>query len=695
MTIPSFDFDTETFLSTPGLQAPRIVCVQFVHEGAPPELIHARDPAAYRWVRYALESARISGHFVAYDMTCTMATWPDLTELVFEAYRTKRVICTELQQRLIDIAQGQFKRYAKIKGSYALDGVASRLKLDLSIDKSDPWRKRYGTLYHTDVAHWPEEARSYAILDAVAQHAVRTAQESYAAQRGIPLDDSPRQAFAGLALQLAKCRGVMGDPVQIERYVAQVGIEIDQARVIAEAHGLVRSGPKPLGHKGAWEPGTKDTKAAAAFMQRVCAEQGVEAPKTEAGGTSLDEDAIEQFGSVPCECEWCAAHRPSDPDELADWPSPLEAYQIYGSSSARKKRTEQLRNGVITPIQPSFVALIDTGRTACQMGKIPKGEPVQAWGAQLHNPPRVSGYRECFVPRPGHVFASIDYEGLELHTWAQACLWLVGHSEMARALNAGRDPHVELGAGLVGLSVEEAYACHRKERGAERAKWFKDEARQPAKPGNFGYPVKMGAAKMVLSARKGYGVILGKDPLNPTARVPAACALAAAEKLKATWCRTWPEGPDYWDYVSRIAGRGELATIRQLRSGRMRGGVWFSAIANGFFQGLAADLAKDALTRVTYEIHCVRSSPLYQAGAVWNFVHDEILAELREEQASEGAKRISEIMIETAQEWCPDLRFKAPPALMRRWRKDAEPIYNGVGDLIPYDDKDTLKGKAA
>jgi DNA polymerase-1 len=422
-------------------------------------------------------------------------------------------------------------------------------------------------------------------------------------------------------------------------------------------------------------------------MVRVCEELGEPVPRTEKGGVSLDADNIEIHPEV-CACPWCNDERAKLPeDERLDFPSPLEALASYGSGKAKIKRTQQLRKGVETPIQASFKSLIDSGRTACTMGRTKPGEPIHAWGSQLQNPQRAVGYRECFIPRPGFVLVSVDYEGLELRTWAQVCLWTVRRSRLAQALNEGRDPHVELGAALAGISLEEAYACHKKERGPEKAKWFKT-FRQTSKPGNFGLPTGMGPAKIVLSARKSYGVNLGRAYDDPDKDKPAHpdVALAAAKQLKTAWKTAWPEADDYLKYIDRLLGGRDTTTIKQFVSKRARGGVWYTAAANGFFQGLAADLAKDAMWRVSREMYTDKSSPLY-GSYLTNFVHDELIGELREDCAHEAAHRISQIMCETAQEWCPDLTFNAPPALMRRWLKDAEPTYDGNGRLIPWEPK--------
>ncbi|NCX22192.1 MAG: S1 RNA-binding domain-containing protein, partial [Betaproteobacteria bacterium] len=89
----------------------------------------------------------------------------------------------------------------------------------------------------------------------------------------------------------------------------------------------------------------------------------------------------------------------------------------------------------------------------------------------IQNLPRKGGMRECFVPRPGYVFAAADYEQMELRTVAQVCLAQFHFSRLAEALNAGLDPHLEMAARIVGVSYEEA--LRRKKAGDEAIRDFK------------------------------------------------------------------------------------------------------------------------------------------------------------------------------------------------------------------------------
>jgi DNA polymerase I-like protein with 3'-5' exonuclease and polymerase domains len=106
--------------------------------------------------------------------------------------------------------------------------------------------------------------------------------------------------------------------------------------------------------------------------------------------------------------------------------------------------------------------------------------------------PRTGGVRECFVARAGCVWSSVDYAAIEMSTLAQVCLWALGYSTLADAINASKDVHSLLGANLMGITYE-AFV--------EKKKEYKN-VRQGAKIGNFGYPGMMGEAKFVTAQKK-------------------------------------------------------------------------------------------------------------------------------------------------------------------------------------------------
>jgi hypothetical protein len=109
-------------------------------------------------------------------------------------------------------------------------------------------------------------------------------------------------------------------------------------------------------------------------------------------------------------------------------------------------------------------------------------------------------------------------------------------------------------------------------------------------------------------------------------------------------------------------------------TGRIRGRVSFSQARNTPFQGLAADGAKRAMWKLTL------------AGfRLMAFIHDEVLIELPldADHAAE-ARRIDKIMCDAMQEFTGNVPIKCEYALMDRWYKQAEPVYDNEEKLLAW-----------
>lgn len=283
----------------------------------------------------------------------------------------------------------------------------------------------------------------------------------------------------------------------------------------------------------------------------------------------------------------------------------------------------------------------------------------------------------CFIPRPGSWFLSVDYTGHELRTWAYACFSILGHSRLMEVLNRGDDPHADLAANMGGVDYQTAINILHGAEGPERKAYFKDQLRQTAKIANFGYPGGMGPKRLVIQARSEYGVSL---------------TLEQATNLRDAWRSNWPESWEYFRFVNQLLNGADTTTVKHLLSNRYRGGISYCEVCNSFFQGLAADIAKEAGFRIARACYVESGSPLYGC-RTWNFVHDEFLLEVPANpyRATLAGWEVSRVMVETAAKWMPELRpgIEANPALMLRWSKkaDMKVAQNGPykGCLIPWE----------
>lgn len=610
--------DTETCLIAPGLQAPPLVCVSF----STGHLVHWTQ-AEDVLVALLESDLTIVGHNVAFDMAVFAAQFPRLLPLIFAAYEADRVEDTQIRQKLLDIAGGVYRGYTRTDGqtvkiSYHLDDLAQR-HLGLKLDK-DTWRLRYGELRDTPVEQWPEGARAYALTDARVTLDVWRAQEPNRQW----LEDQHRQVRAALWLRLMQCWGLRTDPVAVREFERRAYMDYRRLAQELEAAGLKRPDRalKSGKNKGQVVEGARNTKAAAARM--TAAFKGTP-PRTDGGGVALDDASCRASG---------------DPLLVA-----------YAEFSAIKKVMSTdvplLKSGTVTPIHARFEELLETGRTSSS--------------PNVQNLPRRPGVRECFVPRPGFVYAAADYQGMELRTWAQVCLWIVGHSDMAEVLNSGGDPHLEIAAALLGITYEEA--VQRRDRGDEEV----DNARQVGKVGNFGFQGGMGPDSLVEYAWVNYNIRIER---------------ALAYTLKQVWKGRWREAGPYLDYIGRLVDV-EFPQVKHFRSERYRGNVSYTEAANSYFQGLAADAAKASGWLIARACYVDQRSILYGSRPV-NFVHDEFILEVPEDLGHECAHELARLMMEGAAPWLPDVRPKAEPVLMRRWSKKAKQVWK-EGRLVPWE----------
>ena len=422
-----------------------------------------------------------------------------------------------------------------------------------------------------------------------------------------------RQTGFDFALRLMTCWGMRTHPERVKRLLQKTNERLDEIVPLLQAEHIIS--PK----------GSKCMAVIRDRIQQAYERDGASAPMTPKGAIKTDKKTIEAC------------------DDEALQMVVEHAYLTKLKSTYVLKLIE----GTHSNIHASFHTLgADTGRTSSS-------------GPNLQNQSRKGGVRECFVPRDGFDFVSADYDAQELRTLAQACIDLIGYSELAQRFKADPtfDPHTDFAATLMGWSYEEAMA--RKAAGDEEVK----TKRQEAKAANFGFPGGLGAKNFRAYAR-GYGVKID---------------LERATELRNRWFEQWPEMKEYFQRVKWVAEGGNLI---QLRSKRIRGGVGFTDGANSYFQGLASEASKTAAYLVSKACYSQPKSPLYGCRPV-TLIHDELMLEAPCSYSHEAAKELQKLMVIAMKMWCPDVPACATPVVSRCWSKDAEPVYEN-GRLVPW-----------
>ena len=659
--------DCEWEVWRPGLQAPPLACVAIGDDGDQ-TLLHHTDwiPSVVRLLEDP--GIRIVGHYIASDMTVLINEAPWIRPLVFDAYEQDRIACTEVRQKLCDIAGGVYRGFDDIEGettklNYGLADLAAR-HLGITLDKGgDTYRMRYGELRPIPLAQWPREAVEYPLRDVAVTHKVYLAQE----QNAFFLDDQYRQARASFWLRLMTTWGIRTDENGIRELAARTQKDYDRIAVDLTKAGLLW-GPKVRGVKSG-KPGSRNTKAAHAMVTAAYNRLGKPVPLTDGGKSGNKLPCLDR---VTCE-------------ESGDLT--LGKYAALASlKTTLTKDIPQLWPGVSVPIHPKVEDILETARTSMK--------------PNFQNLKRKGGIRECVVPRclecqrvatakdhiwgrclgcgaPLTVLWSVDYGGLELYTLAQACLTILGRSRLAEALNEGKDPHLMIAALILNRPYDELKAIKKAGAGSDcRAKFdghchcsycLMSNARQTGKVANFGFPGGLGPTAMVFFALNNYDVHLTE---------------ADARRLKDYWLSTWPEMSLYFKWIATHTDR-PFPQIQQLFSGRFRGGLRYTEACNTIFQGMGADIAKSAGWLIFRAMYDPTVESVLFGSRCCNFVHDEFVGESPIIIGHECAQEVRRLMLKAAKPWLPDLNIDAEPALMWRYSKEAGPRYECSHKIDP------------
>lgn len=558
--------DTETHMIRPGTVAPKLVCVSGCPSvDDPPWLLDATQGLATARGLLTNEAYRLVIHNAAFDLAVFCAADETLLPVVFEALAAGRVSCTLVREKMLHNAQEGLVDEGKPVPFDLASVVQRRCGADLSDDKygEDSWRTRYSELDGIPIAQWPDAARKYAADDAMWHLRVYESQEidrNGWLEDGLdPLKDEPGQVRAAFCLHLMGCWGVRTDEPAVQALIADLSANVDAANVKLLAAGLLKGKSVKDKNTGLvsieW---AKDTKKIKALIEGAL---GDRTPKTEPsakfpeGQTKTDEETLRATGNPDL---IALADVGSDAKVLSVWGNALQGLNKKGQQTGLRLPTGWL-------VQPKWNVLVSSGRTSVY------DPPVQ----QL---PRKGDVRPCFVPRSGYWYLSVDYSFVELVTWAQSCLDLVGFSQMAEAIKAGLDPHVDMGAEIMRAEGrgEVTYESLNKARKAGEA-WAKD-ARQLAKAANFGLPGGLGAETFIAYAHATYGVDIAPDK---------------AWGVKKAWMRKWPEAEAFFAHVSALSQEafGERFRVTLPRTGFVRGGCTYTSGCN------CVDYETEALTK--------------------------------------------------------------------------------------------------
>lgn len=392
-----------------------------------------------------------------------------------------------------------------------------------------------------------------------------------------------------------------------------------------------------------------------------------------------------------------------------------------------------------------FNILVKTTRTSSRTNdKYPSGN-----GQQVH--PKVRG---CFVPRPGNVLCSVDYSSLELVCVAEITYNLFGEESVHwQKVNADYNMHAFLGAQLA-ASLDPEFSTWCEDLGIDLTNFddvygafmllkkenpeFFGAWRKLAKPTGLGFPGGLGPKTMLEFAKNNYGVnfiTIAEDRAEehpeefdePTKSVlwhandlyemkpadfewnPTLRGIQLASLIRDNvWHATYPEMRPYFKHISddcvdevnpvighdEESGREIAGLCYTTPLGMFRAACSFTACANGkAMQSPAAEGAKNAVFNAVRAVRdATRQSILYGCRVV-NFVHDELIFELPDEgpdSLHDRATEIQRIMEDSMSVVIKNTKVKTEAALMRRWKKEADPVFDAEGRLTIWEEEPVL-----
>lgn len=372
-------------------------------------------------------------------------------------------------------------------------------------------------------------------------------------------------------------------------------------------------------------------------------------------------------------------------------------------------------------VHPLFDVLKTTGRTSSYASDgFPSFNCQNVHSGIKNKDGTKMDVRGCFIPRPGNLMASIDYSYMELCTLAQKCIDLFGASKLADIINAGLDPHAWLGSQLCfqldadfkamvndgirdgdiaassGVADDPVFVMFSKMEHCGEDTWegmFK-HYRKMAKPTGLGYPGGLGPKTFIKYAKATFGVHVD---------------LETATALRDAWRTALPEMPRYFEWINNACPdprhKGRLVEFKDAKTGEKKTrevplfayfspmGLYrpacdYCAAANG--AGLQTPSAEGAkLAVLTVARSCfdpAMDSILYGTVIPLAFVHDEIIFEVVDDgRSGEYLSAAAELMVESFKQITPAINVKAVPVLMRRWDKDAKPVFDAQGKLIVWE----------
>lgn len=619
------DFETE--LMAPGYKLPHPAIATTYHSADGARLWTTDELPGLLDRLLSDDTTAIGGHnLAAFDLPVTAQHLPWLRAKLWRKLEAGQIVDTLVCERIIQINRGA-------RGELGLGAIAPKYGISFT-DKDDPAIKAIRLSFGQFIGarEIPAAHAAYALDDATVLPTL------FERQWNTGLISWNDQAMLSRQLfwqALCSARGFRTDLDRVLRLNEMVTARIADLEVIARDCGFLR---KPKDGKTPRNMKAIHDAIAAAYQAA-----GMPVPMTEPSGkfpngqVKADRLTLEDVPGDGVQAEQLRT--------LSEWSQLL---------AIRNKDVPMFMRGAVEPVHTGF-GIADTTRATHSPNSANMG--------------KTAGVRECVAARPGYALAVSDFKMLELVGIAQLCVERLGLTNLASKINSGADIHAEIGADILGCSVEEI--VKRRASGDHEA----SEARDAGKPANFGMNGGMQSAETFqLYARKSYGQHL---------------TLEQCERIMASWRNRAVDQQAYLAAIRQTRNEMGLYDCHLPRTEMIiPRGLARTAASNYPFQRAGMAVADRAGWLVTKAQYCASSMPPednMSGSHLVLFVHDDLTSEVPLDRAAEHAAIQERLMCQASREVLPDCFAGVDTKLVTHLSKNAKATRSASGQLAVTD----------
>lgn len=665
MEVIAIDF--ETHLISEATPYPKPICLSWSKPDGTSGL-EVGHSAMFEFLLKIHADYIIIAHNAQFELGVILAHFPDISGFYMSKIERKEIFCTLMAEKVLN--NMRVKPIEKLGLAACVDRY-----FDIDIYESkgeDAWRTRYSELEGIPAQEWPKEAVDYAISDSVYARRIYNIQiEALHKEETYPevLNNSRHE----ILLNIMAAEGMTLDPARSQQLHNDILSILEPLRLRLQEAGFMY-------YKESTKTWHKNNKK---FIEHVSAVVPKKIQiKTTKGSLKVGKEFLEKYN---LEIQ----------DPIIDLFLKHVKYEKIITAFTPRLLGHSL-------IRTQYGACVRTGRSSAYSSKFYPSLNIQQM------PRGIEGVefdvRNCFIPRPGFKFVSIDYSGLELASVASRLLSLNGESEMADLLNSGSVPvdlHSMLATHIYNHQNPKEKIDYQTFLAKRKEKTYA-YYRQLSKPVDLGYPGGMGRTTIRLTLAKEGIFTKYKVIFSAKNKVAAQYALRDAQKV-SPYTRLEQTGPFEWSVVydevmelekiffgifpdlgrflhdqhkkfltgSTIMtynefGQQEWEPTYKINDDLVhRNNVTYTVFANSYLmQAPSAVGAKNAIAKAVATNY--RNSEIFPKA----FIHDEIIFEIKDnDNLKYNVDKMAELMIDEMQSVLPGVRIAVEASVMDYWSK--------------------------